>query len=68
MVTLELEVISSLEVDPEPLARAKEPREPQGGIRADSTFAVDNLVNPTGWDPDRDREAMLSNAERLEEV
>ncbi len=68
MVTLELEDISGLEVDPEPLARGKEPREPQGGIRTDSTFAVDNLVDPTGWDPDRDREAMLRNAEWLEEV
>jgi hypothetical protein len=46
VVTLELEVVTCLQVDPEALAGAEEPRESQRGVRADSTLAVDDLVDP----------------------
>jgi hypothetical protein len=65
MVTLKFEVITGLQVDPESIARRKEPREPQRGIRTDPTLTVDDLINPSGRDPNRNRETVLGNAERL---
>ena len=68
MVTLEFKVITGLEVDPKTIGGPKDPREPQRGIRTDPTLTVDDLINPSGWDPDRNRETVLGNAERLQEV
>ena len=68
VVALELEVVAGLEVDPEALTRAEEPSEPQGGVRADPSLSVDDLIDPSRRDADRHREAVLGNPKRLEEV
>lgn len=65
VVTFEFEVIPGLKVYPEALARAEESCKPQSGIGADSTLAVNDLVDATRWDLDGHRQAVLSNSEWL---
>jgi len=44
-VFLDLQVIAGLQVQPEPLAGAEVPGQPQRGIRGDAALAVDDLVD-----------------------
>lgn len=44
-VLLHLEVVPSLEIHPEPLARPEEPGKPQGGIRRDAPLPVDDFID-----------------------
>ena len=68
MIPLNLEVVACLQVDPESITRAEESSEAQCGVRADPTLAVDDFVDPTRRNGDRDSQAMLRDPERLQEV
>ena len=52
---------AGLEVGPEPVAGAEVAREPQRGVCRDSALAVDDLVDPAGWDADGDGEPVLGD-------
>ncbi len=68
MVSLHLEVVAGLEIQPEPITRAEIPREPQGTIRADGPGAMHDLVNPTRRHTDIPSQPVLGQAERLEKI
>jgi threonine synthase len=65
-VPLHFEVITALQVHPEPLGRAEEAGEAEGRIGADAPLAVDDLVDAARWDADRHRELVLGHPERSE--
>jgi hypothetical protein len=68
VVTLEFEVVPRLQVDPEAFTCAEEPCEPKCSVRADPALAVDDLVDPARRNADRDRQTVLGDPERLQEV
>ena len=49
-VFLDLQVITGLQVHPEPLGGAEVPGQPQRGVRGNAALAVDDLVDPPGRD------------------
>jgi len=65
-VALDFEVVASLEVQPKSLGGPEVPREAQRRVGADPTLAVDDLVDPTRWDSDRDGQLVLGDPERLQ--
>src|SRR5579875_950712 len=67
-VLLHLQVIAGLQVAPEPLRGAEEPRQPQRRVGADAPLAVHDLVDPPGRDLDLLRQLVLAHRELLEEL
>ena len=65
-VACDFDVVAVLEVQPEALAGSEVPGEPQCGVGADAPLAVDDLVDSSGWNPDRHRQAMLGDLEWLQ--
>ena len=67
-IALDLEVVARLHIEPEPFGRAEVASQAEGGIRADGTGAVYDLVDATRGDADVLGQAVLREAERLEKV
>jgi len=68
MVSLHLEVVASLQIQPEPITCAEIPREPQSAIRADGPGAMHDLVNPPRRHTDISGQPVLRQAKRFEEI
>ena len=64
-VAFGLEVVAGLQVHPEPFGGAEVACEPEGGIGADATLAVHDLVDASRRHPDGNGEAVLGDAERF---
>ncbi len=47
MISLHLEVVAGLQIQPEPSTRAEIPRKTQSSIRADCPSAMHDLVDPS---------------------
>ena len=65
MISLPLEVVAGLQIQPEPVTRAEIPREPQGAIRADGPGAMHDLVDPSRRHTDIPGQPVLRQAQRL---
>jgi hypothetical protein len=63
-----LEVVMGLEVEPELRGVPEEPREEEGGVGGDRALAEDDLVDAAGRDSGGLRDAVLAEAEGLEEL
>ena len=58
----------ALQVDPELCGRAEVAREAQCCVCADATLAVHDLIDAARWHADSDREPILGDPERVDEV
>jgi hypothetical protein len=63
-----LDVVVGLEVEPELRGVSEEPREAEGGVGCDRALAEDDLVDAAGRDAGGLRDAILAEAEGLEEL
>ena len=68
VVLLDLEVVAGLQVEPEPVGGAEVARQPQRGVGCDPALAVDDLIDPSWRDTDRDGEVVLGDLQRGQEV
>jgi len=67
-VLLGLQVITGLQVQPEPLGSAEVPGQPQRRVRSDAALAVHDLIDPPGRDIDRLGQLVLAHTQRGEEL
>jgi hypothetical protein len=67
-VLFHLQIVSGLKIQPEPLACAKEPGQPQGGIRGDIPLPVNNLVDASRRDADTLGQPVLADFHRAQEL
>src|SRR5690606_395610 len=63
-----LELVMTLQVDPELRRRTEVLRQPQRSVRSDPTLAAHDLVDPPRWDTDGHGKLVLSDPEPLYEV
>ena len=68
MVLLDLEVVSRLQVEPEPVGRREVSGQPQRGVCGDPALAADDLVDPPWGDTDGDSQPLLGDLQRDEEL
>jgi hypothetical protein len=68
MISLHLEVVAGLQIQPKPITRAKIPRQPQGTICADGPGAMHDLVDPSRRHTDIPGQPVLGQAQRLEKI
>lgn len=68
MILLDLEVVTNLEIEPEPVAGTEVSRQAKRGVGADPTGAMDDLIDATRRYADLDGEMMLCGAEGLKEL
>ena len=67
-VTLYLEIVARLEVEPEAVTGPEVASQPERGICGDGACAVDNLIDASRGHTDVFGEPILRNPQRLEEV
>jgi hypothetical protein len=67
-VPLDLEVVSSLQVDPELRRRTEVPTKSKGRVGRDATLSMDDLVDPPRRNVYVDGDTVLRDAERTDEV
>jgi hypothetical protein len=67
-VAFHIEVVCSLQIQPEPIRGAEEPGQAKSGIRAHRTRTVHNLVDTPGRNAEALREAVLAQIQRLEKL
>ena len=66
LVTLGLEIITSLQIQPELLSSAEIPREAERGIGRDGPLPVDNLVDAPRWNADIPSQTILRDLKGLQ--
>src|SRR5437867_11543733 len=66
-VLLGFEIVTDLQVHPEPLGGAKVSRQPQGSVRSDRPLSVYDFIDAPCWNADALREPVLGDAQWLEE-
>jgi hypothetical protein len=68
LISLDLKVVPSLQVDLKALARAEVLGQPKSGVCTDPTIAVNDLVDAARRDTNRDAHVVLGDSKWLEEV
>ncbi len=68
LVRYDVEIEIGLEPKPELRGRVEVSTQTESGISAHTALAKHDLVDPTRWNPDAQREAVLAEAERLQEL
>jgi len=68
VVLFGLEVVSRLQVEPEPVGGREVSGQSQRGVCGDPALAVDDLVDPSWGDPDGDGQPVLGDLQRDEEL
>ena len=67
-VAFDLKFETRLEVEPEPLRCAEEPRQTQGGVGGHRSLAVHDLIDPAGRHTEALRQTVLRQTKRLEKI
>src|SRR5438067_13412162 len=68
MIAFDLQIISSLEVEPEAIARPEVPSEPERRIGGDGSRPVHNLIDAARGHTNVLSQSVLRNTERLEKI
>src|SRR4051812_19213455 len=67
-IPFRLQIELSLEMEPESFGRAEVPGEAQGGIRANPSFSLHDLIDPPGRHADVPGQPILADLQRPEEI